>query len=135
MLTTIKTATKKATVARGAYMTTNRLTEAQNKQIAAWLKIEWVEGPHGYIKADTISFDSRDGFWLIMDYGKDKEWWGRFQGDSGCFVMYSATRTSIWPSWAVKQDYIGPQLAHELIKFIADGVLGGGISRLQNIKR
>ena len=125
-------------------MTTNRLSEAQNREIARWLKIcrhehvvcnDWLVknnkmlcgkcnqwhyiNPADLSFKDNIPFDSREGFWLIMDHGPKNEKWGKFvQTHPTVFKYHFSAVYEDGLDWAIKQEFIGPQLAHKLIKFI-----------------
>ena len=100
-----------------------KLTEAQNKQIAKWLDI-CNQSPFRccecYRKGCSVSFDSRDGFWLIMDHGpKQGDKWDEWVSTTPkVFCQWYSPGERI--RWAVKQSYIGEKLAVELIKFIEE---------------
>jgi len=55
------------------------------------------------------SFDTREGFHLIIEHGPKMEWWDEFIWSSKAMIV-SCDVDYHW-SWAIKQDYIGPALA------------------------
>ena len=113
-------------------MTTNRLSEEQNREIAEWLGFDkpcviWescvvFNGPlnprcykENFNRCPNIpSFDSRDGFWLIMDHGPNNKRWFKFT-KTKAFVHNSRGSGVLF-------DYVGPQLAVELARFIDGGI-------------
>ena len=120
-------------------MTTNRLSGAQNKQIADWLGICWHENimdsdfpphcscgePYSYLgRHDNTSFDTRPGFWLIMDHGPKCKDWEKFLDETQIGVslepwVFDAQGNDVsCREWAIKQDFVGEKLAVELARFI-----------------
>ena len=121
------------------------LTESENKLIAEWLGICWHE-LDGEVEDDGVyrqgciycdadshdainpSFDSRDGFWLIMDHGPKRKDWEKFLDETQIGVslepwVFDAQGNDVsCREWAIKQDFVGEKLAVELIKFIEGGI-------------
>jgi len=120
------------------------LTSEQNREIAKWLEICWHtlifyfddgtvkcscgrmfrcpdEGTFHVEQENNIPYDSWDGFRLIMENGpKNREQWWKFVEDRRgvVFMIERSSYTHIPDSWSVRQEFIGPPFAGELIKWI-----------------
>lgn len=86
------------------------LNTDQNKRIE-----EALEGVYPIYCMDgrihKTGFDTREGFFLIVENGPKQSWWKLFVHENKHIFTGNY-------DWAVKQDYIGPALAVELSKWL-----------------
>lgn len=108
------------------------LLESQNKRIAKVLGLCWHEWSYTpkisvCLKCKTedpqnISFDTWEGFRLIIENGPKMEWWNEFiRQNRHVFVITELAGKPLTEKWAIKHAYIGPKLAVALNEFLEGG--------------
>lgn len=97
----------------------------QNKRIAEALGLRYiidldafVMDPDPFIPNNAVSgpFDSKPGFWVIIKHGPKMDWWHKFMVH--ICADYRQHPLSHKVIYYIPFDFIGPQLAVELDKFL-----------------
>jgi len=80
----------------------------------------YVENNNKCVNAHT--FDTWEGFRLIIENGPKQDWWEDFIHSSYyAFNTFLGDYKDEGYGWAIKQDYVGPKLAEELMRWIEEG--------------
>jgi len=94
------------------------LSDSQNMKIAQWLGLE--PNPKAYRVG--FQYNTWDGFRLIIDNGPSQTWWEDWMlwddSSQGGLIFYVESFVGFIEHWSLRQEFIGPRLAEELINWI-----------------